>query len=242
MIDTNLLVTDNSGSPNDRLSHVKGLLDLEKWKVVFDIGACDGVEGIAFATLLPNCQVYSFEPSSQNQLRCSKNYATLDPEVRYRVHLVSAALGETTGAVTFHAIDEDRAREVGNVNYGMGSLLEIVDPRVLPWELNVQKTVEVNGYRLDDWCSYNQIEKVDAIWMDVQGAELMVLKGATSMLENVEVIMTEAGIQPYYHGHTMKADIDEFLFKNGFVELTEASLNHAQGLEVNTIYVNKRFM
>ena len=226
----------------ERLQHLENMLDLDSWKTIFDIGACNGWEGVNFAKVFSDARVYSFEPSVANHVRCADTYSKQIPDVVNRITLVKAALTDATGLIEFYAIDEEQAGQGGNVNHGMGSILEIVDPRILPWEYSIQKKEMVSGYSLDDWCEQNLIQSVDALWVDVQGAELHVFKGAEKQLANVQAIMTEAGLEAYYHGHTMKTDIDQFLSSLGFRELTEARQYHAQGLEVNAIYVNQRFI
>ena len=73
--------------------------------------------------------------------------------------------------------------------------------------------------------------------MDVQGAELLVLQGADNILHNTRIIMTEVGLKPYYEGHTLKADIDEYLFARGFRELQESFELNGFDYEANTIYI-----
>jgi hypothetical protein len=119
-------------------------------------------------------------------------------------------------------------------------MLKLKDPDMWPWEHNAQLEIDVQGYRLDDWCRDAKLDSVDAIWMDVQGAELHVLKGAENTLANVQCIMTEAGLIPYYEGHTLKTDIDAFLTSLGFVEV-EPAREQPHAAEVNAIYVNQRF-
>jgi hypothetical protein len=76
--------------------------------------------------------------------------------------------------------------------------------------------------------------------MDVQGAELDVLKGAAASLADTRVVMTEAGIVPYYEGQALKPEIDAFLAELGFWELTTA-FQMAHELEANVVYLNSKF-
>jgi len=224
-----------------RLHYVMDILDLSTWRTTMDVGACDGREATDIARLLPDVTVCSFEPVPANQMRCHSMFGKAPTADVSRIRFVPAALGETTGPITFHAINEAVARQRGNVNYGMGSILELKDPNIFPWELNQQMQIDAYCYSMDDWCQSNGVQQVDAIWMDVQGAELYVLKGAKNHLSNVQCIMTEAGLKAYYEGHTMKDEIDRYLSDFGFVELEVGRNFHPQGLEMNTIYVNSKF-
>lgn len=228
----------------ERLRHVIPLLDLASWKTICDIGAMDGWEGTNMAKVFTDAVVYAFEPSTANCERCEKTYMLQPQQIRSRIRLVNAVLTDKTGPMKFWAVDEETARNYpgkGKVNIGMGSILKLKDPDMWAWEHNSQMQIDVMGYRLDEWCVEAKVDKVDAIWMDVQGAELHVLKGAEKTLENVQCIMTEAGIIPYYEGHTLKADIDAYLGTLGFIEVEQARETPHEA-EVNAIYVNKRFI
>ena len=228
----------------ERLNHLRSVVDLDSWRTILDVGAMDGWEGTNLAKVFPDARIYAFEASRNNCERCTKTYMAQPYHVRARIGLSNIALTDETGFMQFWAVDEDAAANYpgkGKINAGMGSILKLKDPDMWPWEHNAQMAIDVMGYRLDDWCREAKVETVDAIWMDVQGAELKVLGGAGKMLENVQVIMTEAGVEAYYEGHNMKSDLDQFLQQQGFVEL-ESARQQAHRYEVNAIYVNRRFI
>jgi FkbM family methyltransferase len=225
----------------ERLNHLQPLLDLNSWRVIFDVGAMDGWEGVNLAKVFTDARVYAFEPSRPNCERCTKTYMAQPYSTRSRIALSSVALTDTTGPLRFFAVDEPRAMAAkGKVNWGMGSLLRLSNPDMWPWEHNAQMEIDTMGYRMDDWIREANSGPPDAIWMDVQGAELMVLRGAELCLPHVQAIMTEVGVKPYYEGHTLKPDIDAYLAAQGFYELSTAT-QAAHEYEINAIYVNSRF-
>jgi len=225
----------------ERLNHVKEVVDLHSWRTIFDIGAMDGWEGTNMAKVFPDARIFAFEASKANCERCTKTYMAQPYATRSRIGLSNIALTDVTGPMKFWAVDEAAALAAKDkVNWGMGSMLKLTDPDMWPWEHNAQKEVEVQGYRLDDYCVAAKIDRVDAIWMDVQGAELKVLQGAGERLADVQVIFTEAGVEAYYEGHMLKPELDQFLLQQGFTEL-ESARQQAHRYEVNAIYVNQRF-
>lgn len=223
----------------ERLMHIINKIQTDKITTVLDIGSMDAWESINLARVFEDADVYTFEPVKANFEICELNVSQHPTDITDRIHLQRIALNDKTGAMTFWELDEVAAAKRGKLNRGIGSKYQIMNPDMWPWEHNVQRPVTVVGYRLDDWCKENNISQVDAIWMDAQGAELDILKGAGSMLDTVQFIITEAGLKPYYHGHTMKSDIDAYLSEHGFIEWIPARrISHEY--EADVIYLNTR--
>jgi FkbM family methyltransferase len=59
----------------------------------------------------------------------------------------------------------------------------------------------------------------DLLLVDVQGAELLVLKGATSLLKSAKAVIVEVSLQPYYEGGVLQPELREFLRGRGFMEI-----------------------
>lgn len=102
---------------------------------------------------------------------------------------------------------------------GMTSLLE-PDPDVLalfhgfPDWGRVVATETVDTVRLDD---VPETAGADLLKLDIQGAELMVLRHAEARLRDALVIQAEVGFLPLYKGQPLFSDIDIFLRARGFV-------------------------
>jgi FkbM family methyltransferase len=232
--ETNLLLTPTGAGMDmmaERLSHIKNLIDFNNIKSIIDVGSAHGYESLNMARVFKNAQTFGFEPTPEHYQHCLK-IKQESGDVGTRMHFTQAALNNIDGAIQFYPLDNEQSR--GN-NTGMASKFRLMDPAVFPHELSVQKEITVNAVTLDTWCAQNNIQP-DIIWMDAQGAELDILKGAEQALESVKVILTEVGLIPYYHGHTLKADIDGYLASLGFRELVTArKLGHKY--EMDTIYV-----
>jgi hypothetical protein len=78
----------------------------------------------------------------------------------------------------------------------------------------VLSTSEVMTMRLDD---IKEIRSCDFLKVDVQGAELDVLKGATQTLGKTAVVELEAGFVPLYKNQPLFAEIDICMRANGFL-------------------------
>jgi FkbM family methyltransferase len=101
-------------------------------------------------------------------------------------------------------------------NKGCSSLLK-PKGRFEEWH---KKTIKVEAVRLDTLLSKNDFDfkDFDLLDMDTQGAELLVLKGSTEVLNNVKYVTTEATWNnPDYVGNVMFYELIEYLKSFGFV-------------------------
>jgi FkbM family methyltransferase len=219
---------------SERLSHLLPYIKFSDIKNIIDVGAAHGFESINLARAFQNAKVWGFEPTPEHYKFALDNYSKQPASISNRIALFNLALNDTAGRIKFYPLDENLSR--GN-NTGMASKFKLMNPQVFPHELNVQKEILVDATTLNHWCSINNVTP-DIIWMDAQGAELDILKGASQILTNVKVIMTEAALKPYYHGHTLKVDIDAYLSIFGFKELVSARKTGHE-YEVDAIYIKQ---
>ena len=102
------------------------------------------------------------------------------------------------------------------------SLLEPGDHLEAYPHVTFSYTMKLTGYRLDSLFAYLQNEKrirfdhVDMLYLDVQGAELYVLKGAGEMLEKVKYVWTEIGTGSGYKGGASYKDMINYLDLYGY--------------------------
>jgi FkbM family methyltransferase len=65
--------------------------------------------------------------------------------------------------------------------------------------------------------------------LDIQGAELLALKGATDLLPYVDYIYAEVNEKELYQGGALLPDLDAFLRSHGFVRGNTVMLHHGWG-------------
>lgn len=127
-----------------------------------------------------------------------------------------AASMEDHGTAEFNRYyGPDAGHLVGNK--GCSSLLK-AEGRFEEW---YKDTIEVETITIDTLLEEEgfNVEDFQLLNMDVQGAELMVLKGSEKVLDNVKWITTEATWEdPDYIDNVMYDELKSFLESKGFVE------------------------
>jgi hypothetical protein len=101
----------------------------------------------------------------------------------------------------------------------------------------VQDEIITNCHRLDTIIKKNNIDKVDIIWMDLQGAELLALKGLGTYLNEVKFIHTEVSYKEIYTGQVMFNELHNFIISNNFILKNNLS---SCGWQEDVIYEKKR--
>lgn len=150
--------------------------------VIFELGMCDGYHT---NMLLSWCRsapcFHGFEPDPRNVM---KIHAVGLPN---RMNFHPDAVGHVTGKIPFHL---STCEPNGAVGQSSISEFTPVLTQSWPW-LKHMSDVEVQCWRLDDFCAQHGIDHIDFIWMDVQGAERLVFDGAPNMLPKTRLIWTE---------------------------------------------------
>ena len=170
-----LVHADNSADPYVAQQHI--LRDLRKTApVVFDIGAHKGLAAKTYRSLLPDAAIYCFEPFPDSVEALRRNLAN-EPAVT----VVPKAVSDKTGSRTFFVNGFDATN----------SLLPRPKSsrRYFPRHAGPKTTIEVETTSLDEFVRREGIDEVSILKFDIQGGELMALKGATDLLRRGSVLM-----------------------------------------------------
>ncbi|MEG5041801.1 MULTISPECIES: FkbM family methyltransferase [unclassified Microcoleus] len=145
-------------------------------------------------------------------------YIEANPEVFERLQIkiaefpnvqaVNCAVSDRNGTVNLHVTSMDQS----------SSILPLkLHAEIYP---TIQEThqVTVESKTLDTLLQELELEAADfnIINIDIQGAELLALQGATNLLKGVEAINTEVNYEELYEGCALIDQIDEFLANYGF--------------------------
>lgn len=145
-------------------------------------------------------RVVGFEPV---QAECDKLNAMGMAGHRYLPHYI----GDGTER-TFHLTSQTMCSSLYEPNT---PLLSAFGP--LEGMVRTVETSTVRTRRLDDIA---EVKAIDYMKVDVQGAELDVLGGATRLLRGTVVVEAEVEFEPLYKGQPLFGDIDRFMREQSF--------------------------
>lgn len=173
--------------------------------VIVEVGAHVGIDTLEFGVMYPVGRIISFEPQKD---------------------LFVAAVERTWMAQNIsifpYAISSEYSLQKFYVSSGAstGSSSLLNPTRHLEHHPNVQfdenDSQMVVTVPLDEACKELGIQKIDLLWIDTQGAELLVLKGAAGMLSHTSFIYLECSVDPLYEGGASYDEIKTFLSVHGF--------------------------
>jgi FkbM family methyltransferase len=169
------------------------IFDIDSDIVVFDVGSYDGTEAIDFRKHYPNSKIYAFDADTDNYKK------TFNRCKNYNIVVESYAISDVYDVVKFYPTKGKYT--------GSGSILRstaLLNKR-FP-DMKISDPVKVFSISLYEYCNKNNIEKIDILHIDVQGAEALVLKGLKDIRPKI-IFSETVAFGEYESG--LKFDCDE---------------------------------
>ena len=103
----------------------------------------------------------------------------------------------------------------------------------------VVETIDLTSITLDTLIDRENINinKYDMLMIDVQGAEMLVLKGFSKNLNNIKYVYTELNFDSMYNNCVLEPELTEYMKQNDFVLLDYFDTGKGWG---DGVYVHKR--
>lgn len=158
-----------------------------------------------WSILAPNLKIYGFDADED---ACNAANADLElRQINWTEKHIPLAISSSVGNSTLYVTQSADCSSLYPPN-------EPYVERLYGYKdsLKVDLTVEIETTNLDTFCREEGIEEVDFIQVDVQGAELDVLRGASQILENSLLgVQVEVEFSPLYANQPLFADVDVYL-------------------------------
>ena len=209
----------------------------EQASTIIDVGAYRGETAEWFSILFPNATIWAVEPFPES-------FAELALKSSTRIRPFNFAVTNFDGQVELHYNSIPHTNGIYRINSESSDSLSVA-------QLNERGTVGANsivGSMMIDARSLNSfvvgqnIQEIDLLKIDVQGAEADVLEGSSQILDRVGAILIEISLYDYYEKSSSIGSVESILSPHGFSlwSITDVSNNPMNGRTdwVELLYVN----
>lgn len=170
----------------------------------------DDYEDLGWSIFAPNLTIYGFDADAD---ACEIANAELaEQQISWTEQHIPLALSDTVGDQTLYVTKAPMCSSLYPPNEPYLARLEGLSELV-----NLDFTIDIETTTLETFCAEAGIETIDFLQIDVQGADLQVLKGASRLLErSVLAVQVEVEFSPLYVGQPLFADVDSYLRTRDF--------------------------
>lgn len=198
-----------------------------KSPLVLDVGAHIGQSNRLFRRMFPNATIWSIEPDPDA-------FAALNASVDDSLPggCVQVAFADRTGQGKFHRNLIGHTNSLYALNANSTDSINLTQARsegrhAAP----VSQVIDVDLQQLDRFCEERGIAAIDLLKIDVQGAEVDVLRGASEMLAETTAVVVEISFYDLYERSNSFLDVESLLVPAGlrFYALAEVSDNPMNG-------------
>tara|TARA_B100000700_G_scaffold186761_1_gene205828 strand:- start:2096 stop:2740 length:645 start_codon:yes stop_codon:yes gene_type:complete len=184
--------------------------DIKQWisdnlredPVIIEAGVYDGSDTAWFAQRYPKGEIYGFEPLDAPFQLAYNRLCNFD-----NVTLCKYALGDTTGDGNMYECDW---------RSGCSSLKKPTGHMKFHPSIKWVGETKVDVINLDEFASENGIERVDLMWLDMQGSENEVIQSSKNIVEKTKYIFSEVSIMNMYDGVPLIEEYKSNMSELGF--------------------------
>lgn len=224
MSQPSILPADRPVYDLDLLKALRGARLSRQIQVLCVIGAHRFEELPLIDRLFPTLRrIYLFEPQA-GPLAALRQLAAADP----RITVFPYAVSDTDGTARFNVASNDGESS---------SLLALGSHAQLFPEVTVSRSIEVPTRRLDTVLVESGLEPPDAMIIDVQGAEYLVIRSLPrALLDRVRLIYSEVSTEAVYESSGLLPQVEALLAPR-FVNVGFAAIRPGVPMHGNAVFV-----
>jgi FkbM family methyltransferase len=203
----------------------ESLGDATAVQTVVDVGAFTGETSAWFATLFPGATIWAIEPFMGS-------FTELASGAGPRIRCWHFAAADFDGSATLYENAIAHTNSLLPINPDSQDSIDISRRRVdgVNPDYTAQSST-VTAKRLDTFAAEVGVTTIDLLKVDVQGAEVDVLRGAQGLLPRTRAILIEVSLYDYYTSSSSIGQIEGLIRPHGFAlwSITDISHNPMNG-------------
>lgn len=171
--------------------------------VIVQAGAHNGMETLELARMFPGGQIHAFEPVPRLYEELQRSTIGCPNVTTYRM-----ALGDT---------EEVRSMWIaGGAQDASSSMLPPKDHLDVFPEITFENVIPVDVTTLAAWARREGIDRIDGLWLDMQGYELAALKAAGDLVATTRALVLEVSAAELYEEAPLWPEVRAWLEGAGF--------------------------
>lgn len=198
----------------DRIPYARIARFLPEAPVIVEAGAHDATNTVEMAEFWPRATIHAFEPVPSAAARVTERVAHL----RDRVRCHALGLGPHDGEITMHVSGDGTYHSCQSSSMLPPTAAQL---REFPG-VSFGRTIVVPVTSLDAWASRVGVDRVDFLWLDMQGYEIHALEGASRLLGGVAAVHMEVSNVRLYEGSPLYPEVVRRMAAWGFRPVVEA--------------------
>lgn len=183
-----------------------------KPNVIIEFGSYDGGDGVFYKKSFPNSEVYSIEA-------CNERFKIIQKlDDKFGVHTFNYAICEYNGFIDFYSVKDPNVMDHVDKYGSSGSINKRTEKYKKQFtHVKEQEPKKVPCIRLDTFCNNNNIEHVDFLHVDVEGAEHRVVQGFGDLRPSI--LWMETYLDKEYYGDNayVTSDLHKTILDMGYI-------------------------
>jgi FkbM family methyltransferase len=185
---------------------------LPECPAILEAGAHIGRDTIKMIKTWPCATVYAFEPVAALFTQLVERTANYPSITCYPL-----ALADREGNQTLYVSS--------GASTAASSLLEPQTYKIERPEVTFEPTV-IQTTTLDLWADKERISRIDLMWLDMQGAELLALKSGMAVLKSVKALVTEVNLTQRFKNVPSYEEVVSWLSSQGLTLIQQDIPKH----------------
>lgn len=181
---------------------VESVIARVRLTTILDVGANVGQFALGMRSSFPEATIHSFEPIPSVEAELRENF---NGDARFFSY--QTAVSDQAGTALFEI----------NKSSASSSLLSLGETHKKAYpDLTVVEKIQVPITTLDQWAEGKKLTEPMLLKLDVQGNELAVLRGGSSVLAKADYVLTEVNFASMYKGQPSFDELYQALISAGF--------------------------
>ena len=202
------------------------LRNIPRSATIIEAGTADGTDTMWFSDNFAAGMIYGFEPDPSLYTEALQKVGN-----RRNVELSTLALSDKTGTATFY-VSKNSGKD-----WGSSSILKPKDHLWFHPTITFDTKINVGTINLDEWSASKNIDTIDLMWLDMQGAEPLVLGAAPRTLVKTKYVYTEVSVIETYENVVQLEDFKKQMDSSGFEFVGVVDMWNDMG---NVLFKNRR--